>query len=119
MTFPPVHPQDSGIEPDATDQSACTHCSQPIGTPHAPTCPAVTKRVKVRYAFDLEIAVPHSWTPDDIEDDANSQCGNSALDELQAMAEEDCLCPEFSCYFVDVIDPEPRVTINEPDRSTN
>lgn len=63
MTFPHVHPQDSGIEPDSEDQSRCTLCQSAIGTPHAPTCEAVTKRVLVRYIFELELPSPTAGPP--------------------------------------------------------
>lgn len=118
LTFPTVHPQDSGIEPDA-DQSQCTHCSSAIGTPHATDCTAVRKTVLVKYYFEIEVSVPHFWTAEQIEDSDNFGCANDALEELQEETGVDCLCSGFSCEFVAEVDGEPRVVVNEPDRGAN
>ena len=118
--MPLVHPQDSGIEPDAPDQSQCTHCSQPIGSPHLPDCLALSKSVLVRYCFELEVTVPFSWTPEQIEDHANEGCSEFALEAINAEADDHGLCEgAFTCEFVADLDTEPRVTINEPNRELN
>jgi len=58
--FPLVVPGDHGIRP-AGKPDECFYCSQRIGVPHKPDCVMVTKRVRVRYSFDIEIDVPHHW----------------------------------------------------------
>jgi len=101
---PIVLPNDDGIRP-AGKPDECFYCSQKVGTSHLASCVALHKMVKVRYTFDLEIEVPHSWTTDNIEFQSNdsSWCADNALDQITAYIEKEkrCCCGIFSCEVLD------------------
>lgn len=122
-TFPLVAPNDNGIRP-AGKPDECFYCRSKVGVPHKPDCVSVTKKVWVRYSFQLEIEVPHSWTEDDLEFHHNegSWCANNSIDELTEAFRGDgqaCACASFECEYLETTDATPRSKTREPDRSAN
>ena len=93
------------------DPEQCLYCKQVAGQPHGRECVVVEKRAKVRYSFELEIGVPHSWGQHEIEFHRNdgSWCADNALTELHRLAnQQGCLCNNFHCEFLEVVDDTPR-----------
>ena len=92
------------------DPYQCLYCQSRTGDPHGPECVVVSKRVRVRYSFDLEIKVPHHWTSYQIEFHRNdsSWCADNAIRELTDQANGPrCLCHGFSCEFLTTVSDEP------------
>ena len=81
--WPIVLKNDDGIRP-AGKPDECLYCKSKVGEPHAKDCVIVTKIVKVRYSFEIEITVPHHWDKDMIEFHRNesSWCALNAIDDL-------------------------------------
>lgn len=109
--FPLVIPGGASIRP-AGKPDECFYCRQKIGSPHNTECVMVTKRVRVRYSFEIEIDVPHCWGVVALEYHRNdgTWCANNALDEL---AKIPCLCPVFKCEHLADVDLNPRVKEDE------
>ena len=113
VDWPNVVENDDGIRP-AGPPDACFYCGQPVGSPHNRTCVVVTRRVRVRYSFDIEIDVPYFWTADNIDFHRNksSWCADNALADIeahQAALEQagNCLCGSFLCEVLDMGDGMP------------
>lgn len=78
----------------------CFYCGEPEGQPHKFECVCHTKKVKVRYSWEVERDVPASWDTRDIEFYMNegSWCADNAIDDLHAMFcgdDSPCSCPVF------------------------
>ncbi|HYE20102.1 MAG TPA: hypothetical protein VEA69_16760 [Tepidisphaeraceae bacterium] len=115
MSWPLVLPNDDGIRP-AGPPDECFYCRQKVGTPHGPTCVCVTRRVKVRYTFEIEIDVPHHWDDDHVHFHRNesSWCATNGLDDVTNFVDRQqgangCVCPWFKCEVVEEVDGTPRV----------
>jgi len=117
--FPLVDPHDDGIRP-AGPPDACFYCQQKVGQSHKRDCVVVSKKVWVRYSFDVEIEVPHAWTPEQIEfhRGESSWCASNALVELNERYPdtEDSVCPcaIFDCTYLGTIDEIPRTKVRAP-----
>ena len=119
--WPVVTADDPGIRP-AGLPAQCFYCKAAVGEPHGGRCVIVQKTVKVRYIFELDLRVPHSWTKETIEfhRNDNTWCADNAIEELQALIKKvdfgdgvsagECLCDRFTCEFVGVVDETPTVT---------
>jgi hypothetical protein len=116
--WPLVDQNDDGIRP-AGKPDQCFYCSKLVGQPHQHDCVIVTKRVKVRYTYELEIEVPHSWTKENVEFQLNdsSWCADNGIEDLIAhrdRADNDfCLCDGFKGEFLDTADETPRRALRE------
>lgn len=109
--FPLVTPDDDGIRP-AGHPDACIYCKSKVGHTHGLDCVTITKRVRVRYTFELEIDVPYSSTDEQVEfhRGESSWCAQNALVELDRAFPEDgpnCPCDGFSCKVLEVTDWTP------------
>lgn len=92
--------------------SECFWCNRKIGRPHAPECVRIVKIVRLRYIFNVDVLMPHSWDKEAILFHRNegSWCANNALDELEKEGEKNyCLCDDFACKFIKDIDGRPRI----------
>lgn len=109
--WPLVHPQDDGIRP-AGPPDECFYCHQKVGKPHSPECVIVTRRVRVRYTFDIEVDAPYHWDKDDFEYHRNnSSCQNNMIDDVANYAAnlaDECMCGRANAEFVGVVDNTPR-----------
>ena len=120
--WPLVLSNDDGIRP-AGKPDHCFYCRQKVGQPHGPTCVVVTKLVRLRYTFAVDVRVPHFWTPADIESHRNdsSWCADNALDDVAAHTIDDpagpCLCDRFDAEFVEVLDDTPHRETTETEGS--
>jgi hypothetical protein len=117
--WPLVDPQDDGIRP-AGPSDACFYCEQLVGTPHARDCVVVTKVARFRCKLDIDITVPHSWSPDQIR-----RCQlEHGFSEVWAIIFEggdngqDCL-RDTHCEFVGIVDDAPRRELRITAESTN
>lgn len=113
--FPLVVENDDGLRP-AGSPSQCFYCKSVIGEPHKHDCVVVTKKVKLKYSFDVVVEAPHHWDEGMILFHRNegSWCADNAIAEIEQYAEKvGCLCGVFNCLFVDVVDETPRRKINE------
>ncbi len=116
--FPLVAVNDDGIRP-AGPPDECFYCQQKVGTSHKLDCVCVSKKVRLRYSFDVEIEVPHSWTPEQIEfhRGESSWCASNAITELQDMFPDTdgvaCPCSIFDCTYIETIDETPRSKVRE------
>ncbi len=81
--WPLVMPDDDGIRPAGTP-GECFYCQQAVGQPHERDCVVVTKRVRLRYTFEVIVEVPHAWDQTMIEFHRNesSWSSSNALVEL-------------------------------------
>lgn len=95
---------DDGIIP-ASKKGECIYCGSKIGEYHKSDCVTITKKVKVRYSFEIEIEVPRSWDKEQIEYARNNGrwCADNSLLEMQLYADENntCLCPFFKCEVLE------------------
>jgi hypothetical protein len=109
MNWPIVTEDDDGIRPNGRPD-ACFYCDQQVGKPHSEQCVIVNKVVRVRYSFTIDVEVPHHWSDRDVEFHRNdgTWCADNAIGELEAAAEIACLCPNFKCEVIGVVDPTPR-----------
>ena len=112
--WPQVDQNDGGIRP-AGAPDACFYCGQRVGQPHGPECVCVTKRVKLRYTFEIEVDVPHAWGQHQIEFHRNegSWCANNAISDIEAFSGflesvGHCLCVCFRCEYVGLVNETPR-----------
>src|SRR5262245_5662300 len=108
--WPLVAVNDDELRP-AGKPEECYYCKQKIGTPHGSRCVCVTKRVRLRYSYEVKVDIPHFWTVDDIEFHRNesSWCADNSLDDLEKMkGQHGCLCHVFSAEFLGVVDETPQ-----------
>ena len=113
VDFPLVLVNDDGIRP-AGPQDACLYCRSKVGEQHKVDCVIITKKVRLRYSFDIEVEVPYSWNVQAIEFQRNegSWCANNAISELveryprTGLAE--CPCSVFTCEYLSTVDAIPR-----------
>lgn len=115
--WPLVVEKDDGLRPSGPPDE-CFYCHQKIGQPHGPECVVVTKTVKVRYTFEIEIEVPHHWDRGNIEFHRNegSWCADNSITDLEEHLKRglgDCLCPCFKCKYLQEADTTPRRKIKE------
>jgi hypothetical protein len=114
--WPLVVVNDDGIRP-AGPPDACFYCGRTIGQPHGQDCAVVTKRIRVRYVFELDIEVPHHWTEADVMFHRNEStwCADNAIDAIEEHRDENgCLCSSFTCEYIGVADDMPTRLIYEP-----
>lgn len=84
----------------------CFYCKAPIGSDHAEQCILRRRTVMVRIYIDYPIAVPESWSEDDINFHRNesSWCANNALKEIVKLFHDDeatqCLCPHATTEYI-------------------
>ena len=83
----------------------CFYCQEPVGSPHGRECVTVTRTIRVRYSFELEVEVPHFWDKDEIEAHRNdsSWCASNAVDEMRKYAGGRCLCEIFEAQYLDEV----------------
>jgi len=109
-TMPIVLPDDDGIRP-AGKPDECFYCRQKVGTPHKQDCVIPSRKVKVRYSFDIEIEVPWEWDKHMIEFSRgeSSWCASNAIEELEKYESESegCLCGVFDCEVLEIPDAPP------------
>jgi hypothetical protein len=113
--WPIVMPNDDGIRP-AGSPDECFYCRQKIGSEHGWDCAVVTKTIKVRYVYEVEITVPHFWGEDLINFHLNesSWCADNGLDDLdKIIAERGCLCSVFDGEYIEDIDTTPTRKLRE------
>ena len=113
MDWPVVLENDDGIRP-AGPPDECFYCHQHVGQPHTKDCVCVTKLVKIRYTFEVEVRVPHCWDAHDINFHRNksSWCSSNALDDIQAYA-LDCACGCCTARFLEVVEDTPTRSVKE------
>ena len=113
--WPVVLENDDGIRPAGEPDKCFFYCGQKVGQPHGRDCVTITKIVKVRYTFEVDIEVPHFWGSGDIEDHRNesSWCADNAFDEIDAYVGDACACGCFSAKFVSEVDATPRQKLRE------
>ena len=79
----------------------CIYCGSKIGEFHKYECVTLTKKVKVKYSFYIEIDVPQSWDKDQIEYSRNEGrwCADNSLTEIELYrnSKNTCLCNFFEC----------------------
>lgn len=116
MTFPLVDKNDDGIRP-AGAPDECFYCKQKVGQTHKADCVIVTKKVKVRYSFEIEIDIPHHWTEEVFLSHRmeSSWCADNALTDLMEIAdrEDDCLCSRFDVALIGTVDETPKRELRE------
>jgi hypothetical protein len=109
--WPTVQEDDSGLWPAAGSPRHCFYCGQAVGQEHARDCVTVTKRVTVRYIFDVSIEVPHCWSEEDVRFHRNnsSWCSDNAIGDIREHTKRvgGCLCDSFKCEVLDMTSPEP------------
>lgn len=108
--WPLVTADDDGIRP-AGETGRCFYCDSRIGSEHGRECVCVTKVVRLRYSFLLEVPVPHFWDEEKIvfHRNDNCWCADNALEELEKSTDESgCLCSRFECSLADIVDVTPR-----------
>ena len=108
--MPLVDPNDDGIRP-AGKPNECLYCKQKVGSRHLATCACVTKRIKARYTYEIELEIPYSWSAEDFEFHRNdsSWCSDNSIRELENFAKHleesgmSCMCcidGAFTAEFV-------------------
>lgn len=122
MNMPLVLPDDDGLRDH--EPGHCFYCKQKIGQPHNAECVCVTKTIKARYVFEVELEIPHHWTPHDFEFNRNdgSWCADNAIPELEQYVgggDGDCLCNHFKAEFLGVLDDTPRSKSKEKKEPDN
>ena len=113
ISIPLILKNDNGIRPNGQPDE-CFYCQQKVGQPHKIDCIILTRTVKVKYSFDIEIEVPYSWNAEDIEFHRNdgSWCANNALKELNKFAkkidiEGECFCNYFKAKVLEIPEASP------------
>src|SRR4051812_32268294 len=97
---------------DAQPAPACQYCHQAEDQPHLSGCPYFveethqkgepTRRVRLRYSFEIDVDVPAEWDDDMIafhRAGGSSWCANNAIHELLRAypdTEAGCACDVFS-----------------------
>lgn len=115
--WPLVDENDDGIRP-AGKSDVCFYCNQKVGEPHGRDCVVVTKTVKLRYSFKIEVDVPHFWEKSDIEFHRNegTWCADNALSDISDFAKKHgCLCDVFEAKFLEIVDGTPKRAFRESD----
>lgn len=100
----------------AGDGVHCFYCRQAIGTQHAQDCVMVHRKVKIRYSYDIEISVPHSWKKENIEFQKNesSSCADNTVREVvrymdRLNKQSGCLCGCQTAEYLDEVDNTPFI----------
>jgi len=80
--------------PGALDKSRCFYCHVQFGGTHDKECPCLNKQVRVRMTIEYEVQVPACWDKHQVEFHRNegSWCVNNAVEELDKLSEDGCLC---------------------------
>lgn len=115
--WPLVDAKDDGIRP-AGPPDECFYCRRKVGEPHGAECVIVTKRVRVRYIFEIDIDVPHFWDEHTLLFHRNDStwCADNAIAQIEDSAPEPgCLCNAFTCEYVGISDDTPRREIRDDD----
>lgn len=112
IDWPLVVQNDDGIRP-AGKPNQCFYCKKYIGEPHGKECVCVTKRIKVRYAYEIEVDIPHFWTAEDFEFSRNesSWCASNAeghIEQYLKTRNEECPCSYFKAEFIEDVDLTPK-----------
>jgi len=87
----------------------CFYCQQPLGSEHGADCVIRQRTVVVRMTIEYVVAIPESWTPEDLEFHRNesSWCSSNALDEIGGTGDDSpCICPTTRFSFVREATPE-------------
>lgn len=99
----------SGGEFQTGDPEKCFYCTGALGAEHDADCVCLDRPVKVKMTVEMVIAVPRSWSAEEIEFHKNqsSYCLNNMLQELdrQVASREDgspapCLCSLATVTYV-------------------
>lgn len=108
MSLPIVLPNDDGIRP-AGKPDECFYCQQKVGKEHKYNCVILSKKVTVRYSYEIEIEVAHAWDENMIEFHRNdsSWCADNSIDELEKYTKDGCLCHVFSCEVLSMPNVKP------------
>jgi len=108
MKWPNVTEDDGGIRP-AGEPDTCFYCGRKIGQEHTHDCVTIVKKIRIRYSFEIEIYVPHSWDVDMINFHRNgsSWCASNALDEIKEYTKNGCACECCKAEFVEDVDTTP------------
>lgn len=105
--WPLVDPNDGGIR-SAGNPDECFYCNQKIGQPHSPDCVVVTKTVRFRVMLDVDITVPHIWSPEEIRRYQLEQGHHEVLSVIfEGDGERDYL-QDIHCEFVGIVDETPQ-----------
>ena len=115
IVWPIVKPDDAR---PAGPADQCFYCQQPMGQVHRAHCVLVTKRIRVRYIFEIELDVPQCWSGDDFESYRNESgwCADNAPDAIEEFAGKirsdngACLCDFFKAEYIELVDHTPRIT---------
>lgn len=110
-SWPKVLPNDDGIRP-AGRPNQCFYCYRMVGEEHLRDCVVIKKKVRLSYTYEVEILVPHSWTPEEIENHRNNStwCALNGVKDIEN--QEGCGCERFHAKFIRVVDDKPQG--NEP-----
>jgi hypothetical protein len=93
-------------------ENQCFWCDAPIGKPHNFECVCVTRKVRLRYIFEVDVNVPYSWPEDQIVVHRTelTWCADNAIRELEEQKKSDgCLCNRFNCEFAGEVDNTPNL----------
>ena len=88
----------------------CIACDSPIGDPHALTCSAVGRKVRIRYTFDVEVVVPCRMSDAEVLQRRKSHdwCGSAALREIAVgAAKTGCACALIDIESVETVSADP------------
>lgn len=107
--WPIVAENDDGIRPNGSPDQ-CIYCQQKIGQPHRRDCVTISKIARVRYAFEIEVEIPHRWGKEEFEFHRNesSWCADNAFDDIEGHMGDDCTCECFRAEFIEDVDTTPR-----------
>lgn len=85
----------------------CFYCSGLIGKEHDVECVCIDRPVKMRFVLELVIAVPRSWTQDEINFryQESSWCADNLLSQIKrhtAGPDDDklCLCSRTDAVYI-------------------
>lgn len=104
MNHPETHPVTAKHGPRPAGQpDECFYCSAAVGDHHDPNCVMRARTVVLRYSFNVVVAVPEHWTPEQVEFHRNdsSWCADNAIHaEFTQRREDACWCPDFRAKYV-------------------
>ncbi len=115
IAWPLVDENDDGIRP-AGLSDACFYCHRYVGEEHERNCCVVTRRVRVRYAFEILVHVPAWWQNKEFESHRNDStwCADNALDEIeQYYRSGGCACGHFKAEWMSMQDSTPHRAIKD------
>lgn len=103
-----VEPNSAGGIRPAGPPDSCFYCGAKVGDEHGAECVVPKRRVRVRFSFEVEWAVPESWDKDMIEFHMNesSWCADNAAHYLvnectyTGEGESRCLCRSFEGEYL-------------------